>query len=351
MSVSPFDHPWLSGLLGDDELALQFAPEAEHEEMIYFEEALAIAEGAEAIIPKDSADYIAEHIGGFHADFEEIAAAAARDGVVGPEFVRQLREFMGPHGEFVHFGATSQDLIDTSLVLRLRPVLPEFQQRIESVITALGALERQFGDKPLMGRTRMQAALAIRAADRIESWRAPLQRHLDRLAELSPRLLVLQFGGAVGTLDKLGDKAFAVATRVAERLDLRLPERSWHNQRDGIAEFAGWLSLVSGSLGKLGADLGLMAQMDEVGLAGGGASSAMPHKRNPVGAEVLVTLARFNATLLGGMHESLVHEQERSGAAWTLEWMLLPQMVIATAASLRTALALCGQIARIGHGP
>ena len=175
-----------------------------------------------------------------------------------------------------------------------------------------------------------------------------MQRDLDRLAELSPRLLVLQFGGAVGTLDQLGHKAQAVAARLAERLDLRLPDRSWHSQRDGIVELAGWLALVSGSLGKMGADIGLMAQthVGEIVLGGGGTSSAMPHKQNPIGAEILVALARFNATLAGGMQQAMVHEQERSGAAWTLEWLLLPQMTMATAASLRTAATLLGNVIR-----
>ncbi|HEX4299038.1 MAG TPA: 3-carboxy-cis,cis-muconate cycloisomerase, partial [Devosia sp.] len=252
----------------------------------------------------------------------------------------------------VHFGATSQDVIDTALILRLRPMLAEFQRRIEAMVTALANLDRRFGTNAIMGRTRMQDALPIRAADRIASWRGPLQRDLDRLAELSPRLLVLQFGGAVGTLDKLGDKAQAVAARLADGLDLRLPDHAWHNQRDGLVELAGWLSLVSGSLGKIGADVALMAQnsVNEIALDGTGGSSAMPHKANPVAAEVLVALARYNATLVGGMHGALVHEQERSGAAWTLEWLVLPQMLMTTAAGLRTGLALAGQVTRLGRG-
>lgn len=351
MSVSPFDDPWLSGLLGDDEIAPQFTPEADHEEMVYFEEALAAAEGAEGVIPDVSAGYIAERIGGFGADFAALRTAAARDGVVVPEFVRQLRAFIGaPHGQYIHFGATSQDVIDTSLILRLRPVVDDFCLRLEALVTVLAQLDRRFGARPIMGRTRMQEAMPIRVSDRIGSWRAPLQRDLDRLDELTPRLLVLQFGGAVGTLDVLGDKAQAVAARLAAQLDLRLPDHAWHSQRDNLAELAGWLSLVSGSLGKIGADIALMAQngIGEIALEGGGGSSAMPHKQNPVGAEVLVALARYNATLIGGMHSALVAEQERSGAAWTLEWLVLPQMVTTTAAGLRTALALCGQVTRLG---
>jgi 3-carboxy-cis,cis-muconate cycloisomerase len=137
---------------------------------------------------------------------------------------------------------------------------------------------------------------------------------------------------------------------MGEALGLGVPARSWHSQRDGIVELADWLSLVSGSLGKIGVDIGLMAQngVGEIALEGGGGSSAMPHKQNPVAAEVLVALARYNATLTGGMHQALLHEQERSGAAWTLEWLILPQMVVTTGASLRTAKALLGHVTRIG---
>ena len=147
------------------------------------------------------------------------------------------------------------------------------------------------------------------------------------------------FGGAAGTLDKLGENANGVMQRLAGRLSLGCAPRPRHSERDGIAAFASWLSLVTGSLGKMGQDVALMAQNEvgEVKLASGGGSSAMPHKVNPVGAETLVALARFNATLVAGMHQSLVHENERSGAAWTLEWLVLPQMVMTAACALRTA--------------
>jgi 3-carboxy-cis,cis-muconate cycloisomerase len=354
MAISPFDHPLLSGLLGDDAIAVQFSAQAEIDGMAAFEAALAQAEAAEGIIPANAAEAIALACHGFVPDFAAINHGAARDGVIGVEFVRQLRAVVGaPNDRHVHLGATSQDLTDTSLVLRLRPVLEEFETRLRAVKAALDELETNFGGRRMMGRTRMQEALPITAADRIASWRGPMERHLERLPALRPRLMVLQFGGAVGTLDKLGALGPAVARRMAEALELGLPEQSWHSQRDNLGEFAGWLSLVSGSLGKIGADITLMAQnaVGEIVLEGGGGSSAMPHKSNPVKAEVLVALARFNAVLAGGMHQALVHEQERSGAAWTLEWLILPQMVVATAAGLRTALALLGQIEDLGERP
>jgi 3-carboxy-cis,cis-muconate cycloisomerase len=242
----------------------------------------------------------------------------------------------------VHFGSTSQDVLDTSLILRLKPVLEILAARLADLDAHLAGLAREHGAATLMGRTRMQRALPITWADKIASWRAPLARHHKRLQELKPRLLVVQFGGPVGTLEKLGDKAPSVAAALASRLDLAVPAGSWHSARDTLAEFAGWLSLLTGSLGKIGQDIALMAQNEiaEVTVTGAGHSSAMPHKENPVLAETLVTLARFNASQLSAMHHALVHEQERSGAAWTLEWMIIPPMTVAAGAALARGLAL-----------
>ena len=155
----------------------------------------------------------------------------------------------------------------------------------------------------------------------------------------------MQLGGPVGTRTELGPEADAIAGHMARRLGLG-PARPWHSQRDAIVELGSWLALVTGSLGKMGQDVALMVQ-NEVGTArlrGGGTSSAMAHKQNPVPAELLVALARFTAGLGGILNGALVHENERSGAAWTLEWLVLPQMTVASGAALRTALSLVGHL-------
>ena len=348
MSASPFEHPFLSGLLGDADVAAFFSVEADCRAMVAFEIALAQAQGGAGMIPAEAARSIAAALAGFSPDVDALAAGTGRDGVVVPELVRQLRKAVGRDAAaFVHVGATSQDVVDTSLSLRLKPALAILDTRLAAVAEALQALEDRDGDIEVMAHTRMQAAIPVPASRKIRSWRDPLVRHRARLDVVSAGVAILHFGGAAGTLEKLGDRASDVAQRLAEALGLKPVDHARHSERDGIAELASWLSLVTGSLGKMGQDIALAAQSEvgEIRLSGGGGSSAMPHKVNPVAAETLVTLARFNATLLAGMHQSLVHENERSGAAWTLEWMILPQMITACAAALRHAQALVGQIA------
>jgi 3-carboxy-cis,cis-muconate cycloisomerase len=312
--------------------------------MLAFEAALAEAQAALGLIPEAAAQWIAEICAGFLPDRAVLAAGVARDGVVAPSLVAQLREAVGePHGRHLHRGATSQDVIDTSLTIRLKSVCDLLDRRLASLIEILAKLDRRDGAIRLMGRTRMQRALPITAHDKLRAWREPLERSHARLFELKPRLLVVQFGGPVGTRGDLDGKGDALAAELARRLALG-EAACWHVERDGIGEFASWLALVSGALGKIGQDTALMAQNEigEVRLAGGGGSSAMKHKSNPVLAEALVTLARFSAGIAGTLLQGLVAENERSGAAWTLEWLTLPQLITATATGLRHAATMCG---------
>jgi 3-carboxy-cis,cis-muconate cycloisomerase len=303
--------------------------------------ALAEAEAAEGVIPKDAARAIAKALAGFEPDTEALRAGVSRDGLIVPALVAELKNALGkPHAAHLHFGTTSQDLIDTSLALRLLPILDRFGERLDEICAALDRLNARDGKIAVMAHTRMQAAVPVTAARKILSWRDPLQRHRERLQSIHAAIGVLHFGGAAGALEKLEPKkAAAVAKRMAKKLGLTVLPRARHSERDDIVALASWLSMVTGSLGKIGQDIALLAQSEvgEIKLASGGTSSAMPHKVNPVQAETLVTLARFNATLVSGMHHTLVHENERSGAMWTLEWLLLPQMLAATGAALRIA--------------
>ncbi|WP_299653470.1 3-carboxy-cis,cis-muconate cycloisomerase [uncultured Jannaschia sp.] len=345
-----FDHPWLGGLFGDDEMADLWSPDAQMRHMLAFEAAWTRALGRVGRIDPDVADTTARAILATSPDIASLREGTARDGLPVPALVERLRQ-----GAFdpvmIHTGSTSQDVLDTALVLTLRATSNLLDTRLHALSATLSRLVETFGEDRLMGRTRMQAALPITVADRIRSWMLPLEDHRARISRLRPIVERAQIGGAVGDRSELGTDAEAIVASVAAELHLAAVPVSWHAMRDGIAEYAGCLSLISGTLGKMGQDICLMAQqgVDEIVLTGGGGSSAMKHKQNPILAELLVTLARFNAVQVSAMHQALIHEQERSGAAWALEWMVLPQMARTTGRSLTAADALCRRIDRIGR--
>ncbi len=318
---------------------------------IQFERALAEALAEAGVVAGAVAEEAMEDIDNFQPDLATVAESVEKDGLPVPEFVRQLKAHVRPAAlPAIHTGATSQDLIDTAVSLILRDANIRFEAHITELLTALDALTDTGGEATMMGRTRMQAALPISVSDRIATWRTPLESHADRLKTLRPQVEALQFGGPVGNRASLAPHGDAVARALAKNLNLSNPDRAWHATRENLADYANWLSMVTGSLGKMGQDLALMAQqgVNEVRFSGGGTSSAMPHKQNPVRAELLITLARYNATQLPAMHHAVVHEQERSGSAWSLEWMVLPAMVTATATALRHAEELIQNIDRIG---
>lgn len=353
MSIGVFDDELFSGLFGDDLVSDLFSTPSTIANYIRVEVALTKALKEAEIIGVDAADAIVAACKTFQPDLDELRSAVARDGLAVPAFVRQLRTHIGnPYAEFLHFGATSQDIIDTSLMLCLKQLNVEFERKINTLSGSIDDLIQRAGSVPLMGRTRMQSALPIEVKDRLLAWNGLLSRQTMKLKTLSPEIAVLQFGGAVGTREALGSKGDLVAAHTAKFLGLRNPINAWHSQRDILANYAGWLSLVTGGLGKMGQDMSLMAQqgVDEISFSNAGGSSAMPHKQNPVLAEILVALARFNAVQLSGVHQAMVHEQERSGAAWALEWMILPQMCAATASALKNAQNLIEGIERIGGG-
>ena len=338
--------PLLDALVGDDEIENLLSDAAQLGAMLAFERALAEAEAEAGLIEADAGLAIAATIDRFTPDWDDLAKGLSRDGVVVPALLRQIRAVLGePHARALHHGATSQDVIDTVLMLQLSKIIPIFIERLTALQSAFGGLAERHGQQSLMAHTRMQQALPFTVADKLRTWVEPLDRHRAALSGIRRQLLVIQLGGPIGDRSSFSGKGDEVARGLAKRLDLGIAE-PWHANRDPLVAFGSLLSLLTGSLGKFGADVALLAQNEigSISLAGGGTSSAMPHKSNPVQAEILVALARFNAGLVGTLHQALVHENERSGAAWTLEWLTLPPMLVTTGASLRLALALAGQI-------
>ncbi|GGE62563.1 3-carboxy-cis,cis-muconate cycloisomerase [Actibacterium pelagium] len=342
---------YFSALFEDTEVSDAFGTKRTLGHFLAFEIALTEGLAKSGAVDGAVAGAAIEKMKSFAPDIAAIEAKCPTDGLAVPEFVRQLKTYLGSElTPAVHIGGTSQDLIDTATVLTLKEINGVFTTRLDCAIDGIARLISEHGDNTIMGRTRMQAALPITVKHRLESWIAPLRQHQDRLAAMRPKLEVLQFGGATGDRSANGDKAALIGAVMAEQLGLTDPGRSWHNDRSRLVDYAGWLSMVSGSLGKIGQDICLMAQqgVDEIAQSGGGSSSAMAHKQNPVTAEMLVSLAQYNAGQVSLMHNALMHEQERSGVAWTLEWMVLPAMACTTGKALQLADRQLSAITRIG---
>lgn len=347
--TNTFLHSGLFGnLFKDQAIATEFGADAFVARMCEFEMAWTRAlESAGLIAPADAQAAVEAISGLSHRDF---SAASDRDGLPVPSLVAVLRDGKTDQvAQAIHTGATSQDVIDTAMVLTCLDVLHNLDERLASLIARLEGLLEASGDVPLMARTRMQAAIPATVGLRVSSWIRPLAEHHARTQALKQDLAHVQVGGAIGKRDKPIGHSEIVAEHVAKALGLSLGP-VWHTDRSSLVGFGHWLTLLAGSLGKIGHDIALMAQqgLDEINLDGGGSSSAMPHKQNPVLAEAIVALSRFVAHQQGLLGQAMIHEQERSGSAWALEWMTLPAMAEATGASLRHTDCLIASIKRIG---
>lgn len=339
---TPFDSVIFKPLFSDDEVATLLGDGAFVNALVRVEIALARAEARAGIIPEVAAERIAE-IEAARIDIARLAAGTARSGFPIIALVQELRKQAGADAApFVHWGATTQDIMDTACVLQLRAITDVLRARLLEVIRSLAALAEAHRDTVLAGRTHSQQALPITFGLKVAGWIAPLVRHMERLDEIQPRLMMVQFGGAAGTLAALANKGLMVIDELAKQLKLSAPLITWHTQRDGLVEFAGWLSLVTGGLGKMAQDIILLAQTEvgevaESSESGRGGSSTMPQKSNPITSELIVTAARSNAALLSAMHQAQIQEHERGTHGWQMEWLTLPQMVLLTAAALKHA--------------
>lgn len=339
MSFTPFDSPLYRELTSDAELAVLFSDTAEIRAMLLFEGALADAQGKLGIIPLESALFIARSAREVQLDSSAMARGVASAGVAGPALVAAFRkEMKAPdHAQWAHYGASSQDLVDTGLIIRLRRTADILGARVEALASTLATLADKHAQVVMAARTRHQIATPTTFGARVATWHAALPRHLDRLAELRPRLQRVSLSGASGTSAALGPDAVKLEEMLAEALGLSTPDHSWNATRDGVAEVACWLALVAGTLGKIATDVLhlIQTQPAEVTLSTAGGSSTMPHKANPVAAETTVALCRHVATLTASMLHSQLTEGDRDGAAWTQEWLALPQLACATGAALR----------------
>lgn len=312
-----------------------FSDHTRIQRMLDFEAALARAQTRVGVIPAAAANAIAKNCAASQIDFVALARNAELAGNVAIPLVKQLTALVAENdaeaAKFVHWGATSQDAIDTGLVLQLRDALRSIDHGLADLSRALVAQIKQHRATLMVGRTLLQHALPITFGLKVAGWLDAVTRHRERIKELRPRILVLQFGGAVGTLAALGSRGNAIDAALAQELDLALPAMPWHGQRDRVVEVATVLGLVVGTLGKIARDVALCMQTDVGELAeptapGRGGSSTMPHKHNPIGCAVAMSAAIRVPGLVSTMLAAMPQEHERGLGGWQAEWETLPEI-------------------------
>jgi 3-carboxy-cis,cis-muconate cycloisomerase len=322
-------------ICGTEPMNAVWSPHATLQRMLDVEAALARASAVHGVIPQSAVAAIVAACAADQLDAEALARDAALGGNLAIPLVRQLTarvKAADPEAaRYVHWGATSQDIIDTATVLQLRDAFDLIECGLDALCATLATLTRAHRDTPAVGRTWLQQALPITLGLKFAQWLDALLRHRDRLAALRERALVLQFGGAAGTLASLRDKAANVSTSLARELDLAEPTLPWHTQRDRIAEAASFFGMLIGTLGKIARDISLQMQtevgeLSEPSGAGKGGSSTMPHKRNPVGCAAVLTAAARAPGLVATVFSGMVQEHERALGGWQAEWDALPDL-------------------------
>src|SRR4030081_1566331 len=311
--------------------------------MLDFEAALARAEAATGVIPATAAGGGGKTCTGGAYDLAALAEAATRSGNLAIPLVKALPADVAradaDAARYVHWGATSQDVIDTAAMLGLRAAIGALLSDIDRAIAGFAKLARAHRHTAVVARTWLQHALPMPFGLKLAEYAAALHRSRGRLMRLRKETLALQFGGAAGTLAALGDNGLLVAEKLAEMLKLPLPDAPWHGHRDRIAEAASVLAILAGSCGKIARDVSLMMQTDvaeafEPSGEGRGGSSTMPHKRNPVAAASAPAAGPMAPNLAATIFAAQVGEHERSAGPWHAEWPTLPTLLLVTSGAL-----------------
>jgi len=333
----------LGHLFTTEEMRAIFSDQRRIQSMLDFEAALARALARVGVTPKAAAAKIESKCDAKLFSMETLAQEAALAGNLAIPLVKQLTALVTKADEkaggFVHWGATSQDAIDTGTVLQLRDALDLMEQALAKLCDAIARICKTHKSTLLAGRTWLQQGPPVTLGLKAAGWLAAVERHSERIREIRKRVLVLQFGGAVGTLAALGDRGPAVAAALAEELSLALPDLPWHSHRDRFAEVATTMGLLVGSLGKIARDISLLAQTEigevlEPAESGRGGSSTLPHKRNPVGSAVVLAAAIRVPALVSAMLTAMVQEHERGLGGWHAEWETLPEIFLLAAGAL-----------------
>ncbi len=345
MPINPADSPILGTLYGSDAMRAVFDERAYFQRMLDVEAALARVQAQLGIIPADAAAAITRAARVDNLVTEELAASARNVGYPVVGLVAGLSRAAGEAGRWTHWGATTQDIMDTATVLQIRDGLALIRTALRGMVTALSAQADKHRRTVMAGRTHLQQALPITLGLKCAVWAQPLIAHIHRLDALRPRVQQVSFAGAAGTLASLGDQGIAVMEGLATELDLAAPAAPWHVSRDGFAETVAFLGLICGSLAKLATDVILLAQT-EVGelaepyVAGRGSSSTMPQKRNPIASEYILAAARTVHALVPVMLGAMAADHERATGPWQAELLALPQAFVLTHGALQHAGAI-----------
>lgn len=336
MPSHPFDFDIQADIFSTPEMTAIFAEWQRFSRWLEFEAALAATQAELGIIPAEAAAEIVAKASLHHLDLD-----AMRDGY------QQSRNSLIPlinalrgacadgHGEFVHYGATTQDVLDTSQIMELRDTFRIIYRDLKAIEESLGRLARAHIATPMIGRTHGQQALPITFGLKCGVWLAEIRRHIERLKNLMPRLLVGQLSGAVGTMAALGEQGREVARQTLGKLGLDYTPISWHTSRDNIAEAASLMAIISASQEKIANEIielgkNEIGELLEPAPAGAASSSTMPHKRNPVICQRIVVMSRQVRALSSTIIEAMIHEHERDGRAIWSEWLAMPQIAIYT---------------------
>ncbi len=341
MAGSVFESALYAKLFPTGEVGRLFTDSAETRAMLLVEGTLAKVQGAQEVIPFESAAAISRAAIEIQIDPAGLAPATGVNGVSVPALVAAFRAAMQApeHAQYVHWGATSQDIIDTGLMLRLRQSLVLIEADVRTVLTSLASLAITHAELPMAARTYGQHATPTSFGAVAAAWGEPLLALLQELPALRKTCLLVSLSGAAGTAAELGPNTARLRAELADALGLEDPMRSWHSDRTPLLRLADWLVRLTLAMGKFGEDVTELAQtgIGELSLGGAGWSSTMPQKQNPVGPSVLVALARQSTGLLSVLQNAAMPRHQRDGAAWFTEWMCVPQIVLGAAASVQTA--------------
>ena len=342
MAATVFDSAIFRDTFASAEMREIFSERATVARYVEVEVALAQVEGRLGLIPQEAATTIKRLASAKDIDLEQLRQATNVVGYPIVGLVAQLAKQCGEAGRYLHWGATTQDIMDTAVVLQMRAALALIDGDLVALDQILAQLATTHRTTVMAGRTHLQHALPITFGYKAAVWLSALLRHRRRLEEIRPRVLVGQFAGAVGTLASLGDKGLAVNDALMAELGLGSSAMPWHVGRDGVAEMVSLLALIAGSLAKIATDIMLMMQTEvaeafEPFEEGRGSSSTMPQKRNPIACELIIAAAGIVRQHAGLMFAAMPADHERATGPWHLEWMALPEAFLATGAALKHA--------------